>query len=141
MSADHVPPQIEGGDASPDRPEHVQAGFASWGFVADPTEAHPLPALVVGNDQVELHLELDPELLDELLASLAAQLPDSDIDLDTPAATSDRLPLYRIAGTKAVTLSGWPTANRWLSGTGSSTRIIIGGIIAAVMVLGLLVTF
>ncbi|MFF1717468.1 hypothetical protein [Streptomyces sp. NPDC058268] len=144
MSADYVPTPAETGDVVPDPSEHVTADFATWGFVADPTDDHPLPALVLGNDRIELHLELEPEVLDEILTNLAAQLQDSEdeeVESDLYEEQSERRPLSRRVGTKAAAVSGWPTANTWWRSTGSNTRIIVAGVIAAVMVLGLLVTF
>ncbi|MFI1226264.1 MULTISPECIES: hypothetical protein [Streptomyces] len=141
MSADYVSPP---GDTTPDTPEEpggVRADFAAWGFVAEPTEDHPLPALVLGNGHSELYLELEPETLDWLLAELTAQIQYPEDDSDDYQDGYVRLPLSRRVGMRAAAASGWPAANSWWREAGSNTRIIVAGVIAAVMVLGLLVTF
>ncbi|MGW7312222.1 hypothetical protein [Streptomyces sp. NPDC054865] len=120
----------------------LDTAYADWGFVMDADAERLLPTLVLGNDRSELHLELTPVVMDGLLSALVAHGQDNgggehDDDEETPGRSS----LGKRIGTKAFTASGWPTADRWWRSTGSSTRIIVGGVIAAVMVLGLLVTF
>ncbi|MFI5749100.1 hypothetical protein ACIBBE_24910 [Streptomyces sp. NPDC051644] len=144
MSADYVPSPAEAGEIEPTASAAlVHADYADWSLITSVDESRPFPTLVLGNDRLELHLELGPERLDELLAELAAQIQDSgDVDLDyLEPDDAERKPLGRRIGGKAVRASGWPTADRWWRSTESSTRIIVAGIIAAVMVLGLLVTF
>ncbi|MYT20085.1 hypothetical protein GTW69_07250 [Streptomyces sp. SID7760] len=144
LPADYVPSPAETAEATPAEVEdHVHTDYADWSVVTSVDENRPFPTLVLGNDKLELHLELGPERLDELLGELAAQIQengDGDLDYLEPD-DAERKPLTRRIGSKAVTASGWPTADRWWRSTDSSTRIIVGGIIAAVMVLGLLVTF
>ncbi|MFF3734006.1 hypothetical protein ACFYXM_27790 [Streptomyces sp. NPDC002476] len=143
MSADCVPSPAETTKVEPTAPAgHIQADYADWSLVTSVEESRPFPTLVLGNDRLELHLELSPELLDELLAELAAVQDNGVGDLDClEPDTAERKPLGRRIGGKAVRASGWPTADRWWRSTDSSTRIIVAGVIAAVMALGLLLTF
>lgn len=141
MSADYVPSPAD--PAPAESAGHVHADYADWSLVASVDEFRPFPTLVLGNDRFELHLELGPERLDELLGELAAQMQDNghgDLDYLEPD-DAEQQPLAKRISSKAVTASGWPTADRWWRSIDSGTRIIVGGIIAAVMVLGLLVTF
>ncbi|MGW0670626.1 hypothetical protein [Streptomyces sp. NPDC002746] len=144
LPADYVPSPAETGETAPAEFEsHVHADYADWSVVTSTDESRPFPTLVLGNDRLELHLELGPERLDELLGELAAQIQedgDGELDYLEPDG-AERKPLSRRIGSKAVTASGWPTADRWWRSTHSGTRIIVVGMIAAVMVLGLLVTF
>ncbi|MFD7341527.1 hypothetical protein ACFV98_36970 [Streptomyces violascens] len=144
LPADYIPSPAETAETAPAEFEgQVHADYADWSVVTSVDESRPFPTLVLGNDRVELHLELGPERLDELLGELAAQIEengDGDLDYLEPD-DAERKPLTRRIGSKAVTASGWPTADRWWRSADSSTRIIVGGIIVAVMVLGLLVTF
>jgi hypothetical protein len=144
LSADYVPSPAETTEAaSPGVAGQVQAYYANWSLVTSADESHPVPTLVLGNDTLELHLELGPERLDELLSDFTAHVQNdggsdsADLDPDS----RERRSLGRRIGGKAVRASGWSTADRWWRATDSSTRIIVAGFIAAVMVLGLLVTF
>ncbi len=144
LPADYIPSPAETAEAMPAEIEdQVHADYADWSVVTSVDESHPFPMLVLGNDRAELHLELGPERLDELLGALAAQIQESDNgDLDyLEPDDAARKPLTRRIGSKAVNASGWPTADRWWRSADSGTRIIVVGVIVAVMVLGLLVTF
>ncbi|MFF2228717.1 hypothetical protein ACFVV7_35965 [Streptomyces globisporus] len=141
MSADFIPPPDNVPPDVWEQPDAVRAAYATWGFVAEPTPDQPMPALIVGNDTLELHLELVPEVLHELLTGLEAHAQFADV---SPAGyTGEPVPsaLPRRVGKRAVVASGWPAANGWWRAADGNTRIIVAGIIAAVMVLGLLVTF
>lgn len=140
MSAEHVVDPAPG-YSDPDPAPQVLAEYASWGTVTAPSSEHPWPTLVLGNDERELHLALDRELLDDLLVKLAGHAEDSDDSTSEDVEMEERRPLTRRLGSKAVSASGWPVTSRWWRSAESNTRIIVAGIIAAVMVLGLLVTF
>lgn len=141
MSADYTPPPANAATEPSEPPGEVRADFATWGFVGVPTPDQPMPALIVGNNDIELHLELDPEVLHQLLADLGAQAQYADGSSDIYQEDPGYPPLPRRVSKRAVAASGWPAANVWWRATDANTRIVVAGVIAAVMVLGLLVTF
>lgn len=140
MSAEHiVDPDLE--HAVPDSAPQVLAEYASWGTVMAPSPEQPLPTLVLGNDEYELHLLLDPQRLDELLMEVARYVEEDEDNAPPDVAGRERRPFTKRLGVKAVSASGWPVTSRWWRSAEPNTRIIVAGVIAAVMLLGLLVTF
>ncbi|MFJ9379343.1 hypothetical protein [Streptomyces sp. NPDC101455] len=124
---------------SAEAPE-VVAQYARWFSVTDPGNDELYPRLVLGADSCELHLELDAESLDELLASLATQLSPVQSDVqDTDELRHESLPAR--LGSRAVAVSGWSATSRFWHGANANTRIVVYGVIAAFVVFGLLVTF
>ncbi|MEU1824084.1 hypothetical protein ABZ502_16855 [Streptomyces abikoensis] len=140
MSAKHTADAASGESAS-DVSGQVVAEYASWGLVVESNRQQPWPTLVLGNEERELHLVLDQDLLEELLAGLVDQMHDNGGGERGDIVNGERRPLPRRLGSKAASASGWPAASHWWRSAESNTRIVVAGIIAAVMVLGLLVTF
>jgi hypothetical protein len=124
---------------SAEAPE-VVAQYARWFSVTAPGNDELYPRLVLGADSCELHLELDAERLDELLASLATQLPPGQSDVqDTERLRHGSLSAR--LGSRAVAVSGWSATSRLWRGANANTRIVVYGVMAAFVVFGLLVTF
>ncbi|MFE3629449.1 hypothetical protein [Streptomyces goshikiensis] len=130
-------------DPVPDemQPE-VVAEYATWGSVIAPVSEGGGPSLVLGTEERELHLVLDAALLDSLLLDLATYVADEhDQAGEDLSEVGEQRPLGKRLGSSAMSASGWPVTSRWWRSAQSNTRIIVVGVIAAVMVLGLLVTF
>ncbi|MEV8544511.1 hypothetical protein [Streptomyces sp. NPDC051572] len=115
----------------------VAAEYAHWLSVADPGDNELYPRLVLGTDRCELHLALDPEHMDELMANLVPWLP-SEVE-ETEKRSDGSLP--NRLGTRIVAASGWSATSRMWRDANANTRIVIYGLIAAFIAFGLLVTF
>ncbi|MEV8336660.1 hypothetical protein [Streptomyces niveus] len=141
MSAEHteLPPTNHYGSLEP--ADEISTDYATWWAVTPPTDDQPYPVLVLGTSESELHLELAPDLQDHLLVTLAEQVDEYTEGIHGTEHQHVREPLARRVSAKAVSASGWRTADRWWRSSGAGTQIVVVGAIAAVMILGLLVTF